>query len=360
LYRKGHADNLLGVCETTVEKLLGACISDEIDEPSEKDLILSKLNKEDKEVGTVRVIKAQLVSAEETSVPIEPTNVPNGSDLNESSSSSPCEILLPPLMQDTPQQSRPRFKEYVDSGCEIDLCYAIDFTSSNGTSCNDNCNCTLHACLILLLFVPLGDPRIPGTLHYQGAESLNDYEEAITSIGDALSCFNSTKEYPMWGFGAKFGGIVRHIFQCGLTSTVQGVRGVLEAYRTVFHSDLLMSGPTHFGLVIQAAALRAQQYHESMSVCRRYCVLLIITDGMVDDVEETQRKLRVYKDLPLSVIIVGVGRAEFKGMNALCNQGTPATFVEFRKHQHDPSSMAKAALEELPRQIVDYMTANNM
>jgi Copine len=219
---------------------------------------------------------------------------------------------------------------------------------------------TLDACLTLALSIHSGDPRIPGTLHYQAADSLNDYEEAITAIGDALSSFNSTKEYPVWGFGAKFGGVVRHIFQCGPTSTVQGIDGVLEAYRTVFQSDLLMSGPTHFGQVIQAAALRARKYHESMSMCHRYCVLLIITDGMVDDVEETKRKLWVYKDMPLSVIIVGVGRAEFKGMKALCNHGTPATFVEFRQHQHDPLSMAKAALGELPQQIVDYMTANDI
>jgi len=98
-----------------------------------------------------------------------------------------------------------------------------------------------------------------------------------------------------------------------------------------------------------------------MTQCRRYCVLLIITDGMVDDVVETQRKLLVYKDLPLSVIIIGVGRADFRRMNALCNQqGTPISFVAFRQHQHEPSSMAKAALENLPREIVNYMTANNI
>jgi hypothetical protein len=121
-----------------------------------------------------------------------------------------------------------------------------------------------------------------------------------------------------------------------------------------------MSGPTYFGHVIQAAAVRARKYHESMSVSHHYCVLLIITDGMVDDIEETQRKLWVYKDLPLSVIILGVGRADFKGLNVLCNRGTPTMFVEFRKHQHDPSSMAKAALQELPQQIIDYMMANNI
>lgn len=98
-----------------------------------------------------------------------------------------------------------------------------------------------------------------------------------------------------------------------------------------------------------------------MEQCRRYCVLLIITDGMVDDTAETQRKLLVYKDLPLSVVIIGVGRADFRRMNALCNQrGTPTTFVAFRQHQHDPSSMAKAALENLPGKIVEYMSTNNI
>jgi hypothetical protein len=95
-----------------------------------------------------------------------------------------------------------------------------------------------------------------------------------------------------------------------------------------------------------------------MEQCRRYCVLLIITDGMVDDVEETQRKLQVYRDLPLSVVIIGVGRADFRRMNILCNQPAKTSFVAFRQHQHDPSSMAKAALENLPHNIVEYMSTN--
>jgi hypothetical protein len=65
----------------------------------------------------------------------------------------------------------------------------------------------------------------------------------------------------VWGFGAKFNDIVRHIFQLGPSSTVSGDEGVLEAYKSVFRSDLVMSGPTVFLQVIQAAALRARKYH---------------------------------------------------------------------------------------------------
>lgn len=65
----------------------------------------------------------------------------------------------------------------------------------------------------------------------------------------------------MYGFGAKFGGVVRHIFQVGPTCTVHGIDGVLDAYESVFRSDLVLSGPTVFVQVIQAAALRARKYH---------------------------------------------------------------------------------------------------
>lgn len=179
-YKKGHADTLLGVCETTVDRLMNACLGDDegIEDISEKDLILTRLNNEGKEVGTIRVTKAELVEPSEPEPPTSSlfgdslsggvpravsrassTGSTNGaprsmvslngapvlayslsesfagsvaSDLNESFASAPCEILLPPMMEETPRMTRPRFKQYVDSGCEINLCFAIDFTSSNG------------------------------------------------------------------------------------------------------------------------------------------------------------------------------------------------------------------------------------
>ena len=44
----------------------------------------------------------------------------------------------------------------------------------------------------------------------------------------------------VWGFGAKYGGQVRHIFQCGDSATAFGTQGVLDAYRKVFETDLIM------------------------------------------------------------------------------------------------------------------------
>ena len=92
---------------------------------------------------------------------------------------------------------------------------------------------------------------------------LNDYEESITAIGNAIDKYNTSSEYAVWGFGAKFhDGVVRHLFQCGPTPTVHGVDGILEAYKSVFRSSggIYMSGPTVFVKAIQAAAIKARNY----------------------------------------------------------------------------------------------------
>lgn len=46
----------------------------------------------------------------------------------------------------------------------------------------------------------------------------------------------------------------------------------------------------------------------------KYLILLIITDGAIHDMEETIRLLVNASGLPLSVLIVGVGNADFSNM----------------------------------------------
>jgi Copine len=72
-----------------------------------------------------------------------------------------------------------------------------------------------------------------------------------------LAKYDSDKQFPVLGFGAKYGNVVRHCFQCGPTAEANGVQGVLDAYHAVFKSGLIMSGPTVFTEVIATAAARA-------------------------------------------------------------------------------------------------------
>ncbi|EEC47209.1 predicted protein, partial [Phaeodactylum tricornutum CCAP 1055/1] len=236
------------------------------------------------------------------------------------------------------------FVDYVSGGCEINVVVAIDFTGSNG------------------------DPRKPGTLHYLHPDGRkNDYEKAISAIVGILSKYDSDQKFPVVGFGAKYGGVVRHCFQCGPHEESHGVAGVLDAYKQVFKSGLVMSGPTVFTEVIETAAARAMS---SQSEAQRkgqqsYTVLLILTDGAVSDVQATAHSLNQVSHAPLSVVIVGLGDADFSSMQFLDDSSKPgkrdiAQFVQFNRHASNSVALTSETLHEIPEQLTGYFSSNGI
>lgn len=55
----------------------------------------------------------------------------------------------------------------------------------------------------------------------------------------------------------------------------------------------------------------------SFSHHQQYFVLLIITDGEITDLDQTKQAIVNSSKLPMSIIIVGVGEADFKAMEVL-------------------------------------------
>lgn len=234
--------------------------------------------------------------------------------------------------------NKPTFIDYISGGCQLNVTVAIDFTGSNG------------------------DPRQPGTLHYLHQDGqLNDYEKAMTSILSILQKYDHDKKFPVLGFGAKFDGEVRHAFTCGAAPEAIGVEGVRNAYRQVFDSGLVMSRPTVFNEVIEFAANRAEQSLNAAlaSGCQAYSILLLLTDGCVSDIPATAECLKRMADKPISVVMVGVGSADFSGMDFLDNIGNSAVrdvaqFVPFNDYSESPSDLSAVTLHEVPRQLTTF------
>lgn len=80
---------------------------------------------------------------------------------------------------------------------------------------------------------------------------------------------------------------------------------------------------------------------------QQYFVLLIITDGVITDMDQTRVAIVAASHLPMSIIIVGVGGADFTDMEILDGDdgrlrspsGEPAVrdivqFVPYRKFQN--------------------------
>jgi len=246
---------------------------------------------------------------------------------------------------ETSSSSKPEFIDYIHGGCEINLCVAIDYTGSNG------------------------NPITPGSLHHQYPDgNKNDYEKVISAVGSILTHYDTDKKIPVWGFGAKYGGVVRHCFQCGSKPEVDGTDGILEAYRQTFQSGLTMSGPTDITEILSTAAAcsRSRQEEAKTKGKQAYTILLILTDGVITDIPATSKTILSVSDAPMSVVIVGIGTANFSSMKFLDDLGENRNgndivqFVEFNAHKHNPNSLTAETLDEIPKQLVGYFTRHEI
>ncbi|KAK7258765.1 hypothetical protein RIF29_24350 [Crotalaria pallida] len=245
------------------------------------------------------------------------------------------------------------FIDYISSGFELNFMVAVDFTASNG------------------------NPYQPDSLHYIDATGrLNSYQQAIMEVGEVIQFYDSDRQFPAWGFGGKTSsGTVSHCFNLNgspSASEVLGVEGIMDAYTSAIR-NVTLAGPTLFGPVVNTAAQMAAQSLSSYN-STKYYVLLIITDGVVTDLQETINALVKASDLPLSVLIVGVGNADFKSMEVLdadngrrleSSTGRIATrdivqFVPMREVQSGQISVVQALLEELPDQFLSFMRSRDI
>ena len=240
-HRRSGKHKFMGECETTIRGFLEA-----------GDLGL-ELVKDQKNVGSIQVLDATL----------------SGADVDGKADGKVDPIQKKTaLMSDNPKRAdrsrkpRPEFVDYLSGGCQISLAVAIDFTASNG------------------------DPRQPGTPHYfhpPESKEWNDYEKAIFAVGSILAKYDSDQKFPVWGFGAKYNNVVHHCFRCGSEIEVEGVQGIMDAYRGVFRTPLTMSYPTKFTEVIQMAATYAR--HEQ--VCNSAASLDLASLSYVSHVKKS-------------------------------------------------------------------------
>ncbi|KAF6169699.1 hypothetical protein GIB67_004091 [Kingdonia uniflora] len=239
------------------------------------------------------------------------------------------------------------FLDYITGGCELNFMVAVDFTASNG------------------------NPRLPDSLHYiDSSGRQNPYQRVISEIGEVLQFYDIEKRFPAWGFGARaIDGPVSHCFNLNGSSSqceVDGIQGIMRAYASAV-PHLSLAGPTLFGPVINNASLIASQ---SLASCKqKYFVLLIITDGVITDLQETKEALVKAADLPISILVVGVGGADYKEMEVLDadkeerlenSYGQVASrhivqFVPFRDVQSGDVSILQSLLVELQVQFLQYM-----
>lgn len=254
------------------------------------------------------------------------------------------------------------FLDYIQGGTSLHFTVAVDFTGSNG------------------------DPRDPRSLHYNDPSYPNQYIQAIRSVGEIIQDYDTDKLFPALGFGGKLpdGRVSHEFFLNGHPSNpyCERVEGILAAYASALQSVQLY-GPTNFSPVINHVARFAREAGDDG---RNYFALLIITDGIITDMAETINAIIAASHLAMSIIIIGVGDADFSAMSTLDGDGERlrsggnvasrdiVQFVQFsdycvteRSHSaastlfvQNQAKLAKAVLAEVPLQLTEYMKYRNI
>jgi hypothetical protein len=238
------------------------------------------------------------------------------------------------------------FVDYLKAGVQLGLSIAIDFTGSNG---------------------PPTDSR---SLHFINGQEPNQYERAIYACGNIMAYYDYDQLFPCYGFGANINGQPCPLFNLNLQQdpNIHLIENIIQEYHKALGSVRLW-GPTNFGPIIRATNDMIKAENNKL----KYNVLMILTDGMIDDIDETINQLVQGSFLPLSVIIIGVGRADFSNMKILDADDNPlidsrgvraardlVQFVPFLNYESNPDRLAQEVLAEIPRQIIDYYQQNNL
>jgi len=245
------------------------------------------------------------------------------------------------------------FLDYLKAGVQLNMMVAVDFTASNGL------------------------PDSPASLHainHNGQP--NQYQKAMSSVGEILLCYDYDQIVSLYGFGGIISGSrygqASHCFALSGDQSnphAVGLHQVMEMYANALRM-VQFSGPTYFAPVMKEAIKMARNNKENGS--SEYLVLLILTDGIIHDMEQTIDCLMEASFLPLSVIIVGIGDADFKQMEILDgDQGlynkngvkVPrdlVQFVPFNEFKGNKELLASEVLQEIPTQLAVYMRDSNI
>jgi len=224
----------------------------------------------------------------------------------------------------------------------LDLSIAIDFTGSNGS------------------------PNYENSLHYIKNGFINNYEKAIRENIKIISMYNKQDKYNVYGFGAKVNGIFKNIFTINRTDdpSIIGIENIISKYKETVN-DVVFSGGTYFAPVIKEFKRRAEQNNNNYNF--NYNISIIISDGYLQDIDETIDSIVEASILPISFIIIGVGdnaNSDMKILNGengklISSKGVILNkdiiqYVHFNDYANDLTKLTEAVLKYIPDQISNY------
>ena len=237
-------------------------------------------------------------------------------------------------------------REYIDAGVKIALSIGIDFTDSNN------------------------QPFPYKNLHSIEQNKPNDYELAFLSCGYIIGFYDDDQLFPVYGFGAKINDSytdeVSMCFNLNFKNNpnIEKLDNVIKTYhKCIKENKLTFSNQYRFAPLLRKviSLINKKDLFE-------YHILMILTTGVINDLQETIDIIVEASTLPLSIVIIGMGdNNDFINMEKLDGDVSPlisskgnvrkrdlVQFVPFKDYRDDPKKLSMEVLAELPRQAIEY------
>eukprot|EP00003_Mantamonas_plastica_P007378 TRINITY_DN1618_c3_g1_i1.p1 TRINITY_DN1618_c3_g1~~TRINITY_DN1618_c3_g1_i1.p1 ORF type:complete len:675 (+),score=235.02 TRINITY_DN1618_c3_g1_i1:227-2026(+) len=321
----------------------------------------------DEEIGQVTTTAADLLIAQPGSkIPLQNSKNPekssgflviDGCNANKADQNAQLQSMTRLRFEYHKESAENNFLDYLAGGTEIDLIVGIDFSSAS-----DNLS------------------SMPADHHLKFKN--NKYVTAIESVGRILAEYDDDNRYSVYGFGVASRGEEnedrksKHLVPLNGNSEdpyVDGVDGVVDLYRrTLQQFDI--GEEAMFAPLIRKAADMARQVDNSQDD-QTYYILLIISNGRINDYRETVDAIVDASSLPLSIVIVGIGAGDFTVMEqldaddealrsstGLVGERDIVNFVAMEDYieLNDSISpdLAMNVLEEIPGQFLSYVSSS--
>jgi len=151
-----------------------------------------------------------------------------------------------------------------------------------------------------------------------------------------LQFYNSSKQINLYGFGGAippYNKKPSHCFAMNgniLNPRVNGIEQTIAHYRHSLN-NINLYGPTKFSEIIN----QVNDHVEASPVNynnQSYHILLIITDGIINDMKETVDQIVRGSSSAMCIIIIGVGDADFSQMEELDGDDEALYSQRFRKY----------------------------
>ena len=194
--------------------------------------------------------------------------------------------------------------------------------------------------------------------------------QSIKSVVTILQYYNQSKRIAAYGFGAKVHPQHQASSCFALTGNmfepeVQGVHGLLEAYQNAAKT-VTYSEPAQLTEMVECVMKRAEGSHIN-ATNQQYHVLVVLTNGEIEDVRNTINTTVRASIQPLSIILVVLNRDNFAKIKALESSAESPLYsedlddfadnvhiVEFEDFVQDQQLLSAKTLAKVPNQVVSF------